>query len=142
MTSVQFLAAAHIMAALGSFHGEEVSSRTLAESVDANPTLVRKLLSKLSKAGLVVTTRGKNGASELARAKRITRLDIYRASAAPALHSVHSYPWRKGVRSVATLRNAWSGSSLKFSSMVRIRWRKYHSLTALGRSGKRRIDFF
>src|SRR6266446_5434081 len=61
--SVQFAVAAHIMAALGYFPGEEISSGTLAESVNADPTFVRKSLSKLSKAGLVVTKRGKSGAT-------------------------------------------------------------------------------
>src|ERR1700757_541059 len=95
-TSVQFTVAAHIMAALGFFHGKELSSATLAASVNADPTFVRKSLSKLSKAGLVVTTRGKSGASVLARApKRITLLDIYRASTAPPAFAIHSYPVEK-----------------------------------------------
>ncbi len=94
--SVQFAVAAHIMAALGYYHGEEISSATLADSVNADPTFVRKSLSKLSKAGLVVTKRGKSGASVLARApKRITLLDIYRASAAPPAFAIHSYPVEK-----------------------------------------------
>jgi len=91
--SVQFAVAAHIMAALGYKHGEEISSATLAESVSADPTFVRKSLSKLSKAGLVVTKRGKSGASMLSRSPRqITLLDIYRASAAPPAFAIHSYP--------------------------------------------------
>ena len=94
--SVQFAVASHIMAALGIYPGGEVGSATLAESVNANPTFVRKSLSKLSKAGLVVTTRGKNGASVLARApKQITLLDIYRASEAPRAFSIHAYPVEK-----------------------------------------------
>ncbi|MFZ0583552.1 MAG: Rrf2 family transcriptional regulator [Candidatus Acidiferrales bacterium] len=92
-TSVQFTVAAHVMAALAFFQGKEISSATLAESVNADPTFVRKSLSKLSKAGLIVTTRGKNGASTLTRSpKQITLLDIYRASAAPATFAIHSYP--------------------------------------------------
>jgi Rrf2 family protein len=95
-TSVQFTVAAHIMAALGFFHGNDISSATLAESVNADPTFVRKSLSKLSKAGLIVTTRGKNGASRLTRPpKQITLLDIYRASAAPATFAIHRYPVEK-----------------------------------------------
>jgi Rrf2 family protein len=94
--SVQFTVAAHIMAALGYYHGEEISSATLADSVNADPTFVRKSLSKLSKAGLVVTKRGKSGASVLARPPRqITLLDIYRASAAPPAFAIHSYPVEK-----------------------------------------------
>jgi Rrf2 family protein len=92
-TSVQFTVAAHIMAALGFRHGEKIPSATLAESVNADPTFVRKSLSKLSKAGLIVTTRGKNGASALTRLpEQITLLDIYRASAAPPTFAIHSYP--------------------------------------------------
>ena len=94
--SVQFAVAAHIMAALGYFHGEEISSAILADSVNADPTFVRKSLSKLSKAGLVVTKRGKSGASMLSRSSRqITLLDIYRASAAPPAFAIHSYPVEK-----------------------------------------------
>ena len=95
-TSVQFTVAAHIMAALGFRHGEDTRSWMLAESVNADPTFVRKSLSKLSKAGLVVTTRGKNGASRLTRPpKEITLLDTYRASAAPPTFAIHSYPVEK-----------------------------------------------
>jgi len=94
--SVQFTVAAHIMAALGYFQGEEISSATLADSVNADRSFVRKSLSKLSKAGLVVTKRGKSGASVLARPPRqITLLDIYRASAAPPAFAIHSYPVEK-----------------------------------------------
>ena len=94
--SVQFTVAAHIMAALGFFHGKEISSATLAESVNADPTFVRKSLSKLAKAGLIVTTRGKNGASTLTRSPgQITLLDIYHASAAPPTFAIHSYPVEK-----------------------------------------------
>ena len=95
-TSVQFTVAAHIMAVLGFFQGKEVPSGTLAESVNADSTFVRKSLSKLSEAGLIVTTRGKNGASTLTRSpKQITLLDIYRASAAPPTFAIHSYPVEK-----------------------------------------------
>jgi len=95
-TNVQFTVAAHIMAALGFLHGKEISSATLADSVNADPTFVRKSISKLSKAGLIATTRGKNGASTLTRSpKRITLLEIYRASAAPPTFAIHSYPVEK-----------------------------------------------
>jgi Rrf2 family protein len=92
-TSVQFTVAAHLMAALGYHHGKEIASATLAASVNADPTFVRKSLSKLSKAGLIVTTRGKNGASTLTRSpKQITLLEIYRASEAPPAFAIHRYP--------------------------------------------------
>lgn len=94
--SVQFTVAAHIMAALGFQHGKQIASATLAKSVNADPTFVRKSLSKLSKAGLIITTRGKNGASTLTRSPdQITLLDIYRASAAPPAFAIHNYPVEK-----------------------------------------------
>jgi len=84
------------MAALGFHHGKEIASATLAESVNADPTFVRKSLSKLSKAGLIITTRGKNGASTLTRSpEQITLLDIYLASAAPPTFAIHNYPVEK-----------------------------------------------
>lgn len=108
--SVQFAVAAHIMAALGYRHGEEISSATLAESVNADPTFVRKSLSKLSKAGLVVTKRGKSGASMLSRSPRqITLLDIYRASAAPSAFAIHSYPVEKRCPVSCHLKECMSG---------------------------------
>jgi|ERR1700740_1938690 Rrf2 family protein len=108
--SVQFAVATHVMAALGIFPGGEVGSATLAESVRANPTFVRKSLSKLSKAGLVVTTRGKNGASTLARPpKRITLLDIYRASGAPPAFAFHSYAVEKRCPVSCNLKECMSG---------------------------------
>ncbi len=108
--SVQFTVAAHIMAALGYYHGEEISSATLAESVNADPTFVRKSLSKLSKAGLVVTKRGKSGASVLARSPRkITLLDIYRASAAPPAFAIHTYSVEKRCPVSCHLKECMSG---------------------------------
>ena len=96
VTNVQFTVAAHIMAVLGFFRGREIPSATLAASVNADPTFVRKSLSKLSKAGLIVTTRGKNGASTLARSpEQITLLEIYRASGAPPTFAIHNYPVEK-----------------------------------------------
>jgi Rrf2 family protein len=108
--SVQFTVAAHIMATLGYFHGEEISSAILADSVNADPTFVRKSLSKLSKAGLVVTKRGKGGASMLSRSPRqITLLDIYRASAAPPAFAIHSYPVEKGCPVSCNIKECMSG---------------------------------
>src|SRR5882757_1913954 len=94
--SVQFTVAAHIMAALGYDHGEEVSSAILASSVNADPTFVRKSLSKLSKAGLVVPKRRRSGARLLARPPRqITLLQIYRSGAPQPAFAIHSYPLEK-----------------------------------------------
>lgn len=92
-TNIQFSVASHIMASLGVMHDQPVRSAELAESVNADPSFVRRVISKLAKAGLVTTTRGKSGACALARAPaEITLLDIYKASLAPESFAVHAYP--------------------------------------------------
>ena len=91
--NVQFTVATHMLAVLGYYYGSEVTSSILAGSVNAEPSFVRRTVSKLSKAGLIITTRGKNGACTLAREPdTITLLDIYRASGAPATFTIHGYP--------------------------------------------------
>jgi Rrf2 family protein len=95
-TSVQFAVATHIMTALGFHYGKDVTSSALATSVNTNATFVRKALSRLAKAGLVVSTRGKNGHCSLSRPpEEITLKDIYLASEAPAPFALHGYPVEK-----------------------------------------------
>lgn len=93
--NTQFSIAVHVMAGLGSKarHGESAPSRMLAESVNACPSFVRRVMSKLSKSGLVRTTTGKSGSCALARDPReISLLDIYRAVEAPKAFAIHHYP--------------------------------------------------
>ena len=91
-SNVQFSVAVHIMAILG-YYDDPVKSSTLAKSVAAEPSFVRRSLSKLVKAGLVKATRGKSGASTLSRpAIDISLLEIYKASAAPGVFAIHDYP--------------------------------------------------
>src|SRR3984957_9126813 len=109
VTNVQFTVATHIMAALAFNPNAHIHSSALAKSVNTEPSFVRKSLSKLSKANLIVTTRGKNGASVLARpAKQITLLDIYRASEAPRAFVIHSYPVEKRCLVSGNLRECMS----------------------------------
>lgn len=81
------------MQALHVHADKRVTSAGLTSSVNADPASVRQVLSKLAKAGLVKTTRGRNGSCELARsAERISLLDIYRATAAPKVFAIHAHP--------------------------------------------------
>ena len=99
--NTQFSIAVHMMATLGvgcELEGE-MTSGALAESVNAAPSFVRRVLSKLSKAGLVQTRTGKTGACSLAKkAKEISLLDIYEAVEAPKAFAIHSYPNQKACR--------------------------------------------
>ena len=95
-SSVQFAIATHIMTALGFYYGKPVTSASLAESVNTDPTFVRKSLSKLAKAGLVVTSRGKNGYCALSRPPDAISLgDIYAASEPAPAFAMHRYPIEK-----------------------------------------------
>jgi Rrf2 family protein len=97
--NTQFSIAVHVMAGLGARAGsgqERAPSRMLAESVNACPSFVRRVMSKLSKAGLVRATTGKTGSCALARPPRaISLLDIYRAVEAPKAFAIHDYPARR-----------------------------------------------
>jgi Rrf2 family protein len=95
--NVQFSIAVHIMAGLAYGCGQDMTSGDLASSVNTSPSFVRRVLAKLSKAGLVETATGKAGACWLAKdAKKISLLDIYKAVDAPRAIAIHSYKEQKG----------------------------------------------
>jgi Rrf2 family protein len=89
--NTQFSIAIHILAGLA-FCGRDITSAHIALSVNTSPSFVRRVLAKLSKAGLVETTTGKSGACRLARSpKSISLLDIHQAVDAPKAFAIHSY---------------------------------------------------
>lgn len=76
----RFAMATHIMAAVGVKEQELVSSTYLADSLNTNPVVVRRILSELQKAGLLQTHAGRSGGAELAKKPQaITLYDIYAA---------------------------------------------------------------
>jgi len=106
-TNMQFAIAVHIMAALGYRRGQEVTSGELARSVNTSPSFVRRVLAKLSKAGLVRTATGKAGACWLAKDLRdISLLDIYEAVDAPKAFSIHNYTEQKSCTVSCNIKGA------------------------------------
>ena len=94
--NTQFSIAIHVMAALACGCDKDITSSALAESVNTSPSFVRRVLAKLSKAGLVETATGKAGRTWLARdSKQISLLDIYRAVDAPKAFAIHNYAEQK-----------------------------------------------
>ncbi len=86
----RFAVATHILTALAhlaryapkKFLGSDglFSSKLIAGSVNTNPVVVRRIVAKLAKAGLVISHQGKGGGIELARSPdKITLSDIYEA---------------------------------------------------------------
>jgi len=94
--NTQFSIAVHLLAGLAYRAGQEVTSAQLAASVNTSPSFVRRVVAKLSRAGLVETATGKAGACWLARdARDISLLDIYEAVDAPKAFSIHTYTEQK-----------------------------------------------
>jgi len=76
----RFPVAVHILTALAYRDGEWLSSPMLAASVRTNPVVIRRLLIRLQKAGLIQAHTGKSGGVQLARRPgSITLLDVFRA---------------------------------------------------------------
>ena len=66
--------------------GTPLRSEDIAERARTNPTVIRRLLTMLSRAGITTSQLGLGGGSLLAREpERITLLDIYRAVEEPDL---------------------------------------------------------
>jgi Rrf2 family protein len=94
--NTQFSIAVHLMTALAYSREREMTSAGLAGSINTSPSFVRRILAKLSNAGLVETATGKNGACWLARRPRdISLLEVYQAVEAPKVFALHSYDVHK-----------------------------------------------
>lgn len=78
--SSRFTIAVHIFSCIDTFQNDKkVTSEFLANSVEVNPVVIRKILLQLKGAGLVNVQRGTGGASITRPLEEITFLDIYRA---------------------------------------------------------------
>jgi len=74
--------------------GEEpLKSEQVAESVNTNPVVIRRMLCELAEAGLVVSQTGSLGGSRLASdPAKTTLLDIYQALECGGVFSLHRQP--------------------------------------------------
>lgn len=78
--NTRFAVATHILTFLQTQQGEPASSELIASSVNTNPSLIRRLLSRLAEAKLTASQMGAGGGALLARpGETITLLDVYRA---------------------------------------------------------------
>ena len=75
--SVKFSDAIHILVYIEMLQGTDLSSEVIAKSVNANPVSVRRIMSSLKKAGLIISQSGK---------------------ANPALRTLRMYPKQGGQR--------------------------------------------
>ena|SRR2546426_9472422 len=92
-TSSRFAVAVHILTLMAWSDEEPLKSEQVAESVNTNPVVIRRMLCELSEAKLVVSQTGSMGGSRLGRKPgEITLLDVYRAVECPGVFSLHRQP--------------------------------------------------
>jgi Rrf2 family protein len=85
--------AIHALAMLAHRRGGSLTSAEIADSLDSNPVLVRRVLGRLRDAHLVWSTEGRGGGWSLARAPRdITLYDAYAAVEEGQVFSRHAHP--------------------------------------------------
>ena len=78
--SSRFAVAVHILTLLETGRGNPLTSEYIAGSVNTNPAVVRRILSRLARAGITTSRLGAGGGALLARpAREITLRDVYRA---------------------------------------------------------------
>ena len=93
MTSSRFAVAVHVLTLMAWSEDEPLKSEQVAESVNTNPVVIRRMLCELAEAGLVVSQTGSMGGSRLSRKPdEITLLDLYRAVECPGVFSLHRQP--------------------------------------------------
>lgn len=86
----RFSVAVHILTLIAENAGEPVTSEEIAASVNTNPSLIRRLLGMLARAGLARSQLGTGGGALLARpTTEITLLDVYRAVDDGELFAMH-----------------------------------------------------
>ena len=80
MVATRFAVAIHILLLLAcGRHGGVATSQYLAESVNTNPVVVRRITGQLARAGLVRVRRGPGGAALTRPPEQITLADIWTA---------------------------------------------------------------
>jgi Rrf2 family protein len=123
--NIQFSIAVHILAGLACASDRDITSATLAGSVNTSPSFVRRILAKLSKAGLVKTATGKAGACWLARdMKKISLLEVYRAVDAPRAFAIHAYTEQKNCPVSCRIKSALEKALTKTQKAMEASLRK------------------
>ena len=77
--SSRFTVAVHILSLVAIERNELCTSEWIAESVNTNPVVIRRVIGKLRDAELVQVRRGVGGATLQKPLEEITLLDVYRA---------------------------------------------------------------
>ena len=78
--SSRFTIAVHILTCIDYFHDDQaVTSEFLAGSIGVNAVIIRRIILQLKAAGMIDTSRGKNGMKLARSLENITLYDVYSA---------------------------------------------------------------
>ncbi|HJT67507.1 MAG TPA: Rrf2 family transcriptional regulator [Pyrinomonadaceae bacterium] len=89
----RFAVAVHVLSLMAWSGDEPLKSEQVAESVNTNAVVIRRMLLDLAQAGLVVSQTGSLGGSRLATdPAKTTLLDIYQALECGGVFSLHRQP--------------------------------------------------
>lgn len=77
--SSRFTVAIHVLSLISLNQNIVSTSEWIAESVNTNPVVIRRVMGKLKKAGLIDIRRGLGGATLQRDLEEITLLDVYKA---------------------------------------------------------------
>jgi len=92
-TNSRFAVAVHVLSLMAWSGEEPLKSEQVAESVNTNPVVIRRMLLELAEAGLVVSQTGSLGGSRLANdPAETTLLDVYEALECGGVFSMHRTP--------------------------------------------------
>jgi Rrf2 family protein len=92
-TNSRFAVAVHVLSLMAWSDEEPLKSEQVAESVNTNAVVIRRMLLELADAGLVVSQTGSLGGSRLANdPAETTLLDVYRALECAGVFSLHRQP--------------------------------------------------
>jgi len=89
----QFSMAVHVLTLLARSEGRNLKSDEIADSVNTNPVVIRRLLGQLANAGLVMSQSGAHGGTRLAkRADDVLLCDVYGAVCCGDVFALHGSP--------------------------------------------------
>ncbi len=92
-TNSRFAVAVHVLSLMAWSGEEPLKSEQVAESVNTNAVVIRRMLLELAEAGLVVSQTGSLGGSRLANdPAKTTLLDVYEALECGGVFSLHRQP--------------------------------------------------
>ena len=112
MANSRLSVAIHILSLIASKPYEQITSDSIAESVNTNPVVIRRMCGLLKKGGILTSRAGISGATLLKSPADITLLNIYLAVQSKSeWFAIHDHPHHHcpiGSKIHPTLNNAFS----------------------------------